>query len=237
MHPVERSTDKKEEYSGNGLTAVVPGLVMMTLGGLLIHYQSSLTLFGILLAAAGVGAVIFGARQFFLIRKVTDHTIDCPFCDYRNHLTEPPQIDFRCEGCSRQVPIEAGVILKVYQVRCGFCNHLNYYSEKSTGLICEECDREIPIATDEETHAKKVFQAYTIHDDDQTYDLVLEKAPKSEEMISCLQHMLALNRNQVKDLLEEIPVTLLTGIPKKKAELLKAQLTVHDGQADFKVSG
>jgi hypothetical protein len=45
--------------------------------------------------------------------------------------------------------------------------------------------------------------------------------------------MLALNRNQVKQMLEELPVTLLTGIPRRKAEMLKAQLTIHDGIAEM----
>jgi hypothetical protein len=37
--------------------------------------------------------------------------------------------------------------------------------------------------------------------------------------------MLALNRNQVKQLLGDLPAVLLTGITRKKAELLEAQLT------------
>ena len=48
--------------------------------------------------------------------------------------------------------------------------------------------------------------------------------------------MLAMNRNQVKQMLEEAPVVLLTGIPKKKAELLKAQIEMHHGKADTRVS-
>ncbi|MFX9012007.1 hypothetical protein ABTN18_19845, partial [Acinetobacter baumannii] len=60
--------------------------------------------------------------------------------------------------------------------------------------------------------------------------------PKTEEMIDCLQHMLALNRNQVKQMFDELPVTLLTGIPKKKAELLSAQISSHGGTADISPS-
>jgi hypothetical protein len=43
-----------------------------------------------------------------------------------------------------------------------------------------------------------------------------------------------LNRNQVKQMLDELPVTVLTGITRKKAEMLKAQLTMHDAGVEFK---
>jgi hypothetical protein len=46
--------------------------------------------------------------------------------------------------------------------------------------------------------------------------------------------MLALNRNHVKQMFDELPVTLLTGIPRMKAELLQAQLATHGGFAEFK---
>ncbi|MCE9557511.1 MAG: ribosomal protein L7/L12 [Armatimonadetes bacterium] len=127
------------------------------------------------------------------------------------------------------IPVQDGKILAVQQVRCGFCNHLNYYNETSVGLICEECDREIPIATVDGQLAPKSFHMFTRHDDDKYYDLVLlEAGKKTEEVISCLQHMLALNRNQVKQMLDELPVTLLTGINKMKADMLNAQLSAHD---------
>jgi 4'-phosphopantetheinyl transferase EntD len=43
-----------------------------------------------------------------------------------------------------------------------------------------------------------------------------------------------LNRNQVKQMLDELPVTLLTGIPRMKAEFLQAQLTANDAVAEFR---
>ncbi len=52
-------------------------------------------------------------------------------------------------------------------------------------------------------------------------------------MIQALQHMLALNRNQVKNMLNELPVTVLTGITRKKAEMLKAQLSIYEGEVEF----
>jgi hypothetical protein len=34
-------------------------------------------------------------------------------------------------------------------------------------------------------------------------------------------------------MLTELPVTVLTGITRKKAEMLKAQLSLYDGEAEF----
>lgn len=237
MSQVERSSDVKEQYGTRALMAIVPGIALAALGGLMIYYKSFFILLGILLAAAGVALIIYGILQLTKMKSVSDVTVGCPFCQHVNHLIEKPMTDIRCVGCQRQIPIVDGRILRVFQVRCGFCNHLNFYSEKSTGLICENCDRVVPISTDEESPVKKSFEAYTIHDDAGLYDLTLTNSTKSEDLISCLQHMLALNRNQVKQILEEAPTVLLTGIPKKKAELLKAQIDMHHGHAEIGPTG
>jgi ribosomal protein L7/L12 len=120
------------------------------------------------------------------------------------------------------------------QVRCGSCNALNFYSEKSEVLLCEECNREISISLDDDRAPKRI--AYARRDDDKLYELVLlsNGGHKTEELISALQHMLALNRNQVKQMLDELPVTLLSGIPRMKAEMLQTQLTANDAVAEFK---
>lgn len=231
----------QEEFASNAVISSVPGLLIAGIGGVMLFYQ--LTQGGVLVALAvvliviGIGLIGWGLFQASKVKKVESFAIACPFCESRNLLTASPKADFRCNNCNREVPVaEDGHILDVFQVRCGFCNTLNFYSEKSTGLICEECDREIPIASDEETHAKKLFESYTVHDDNHPYDLILQEAPNTEEMVKCLQSMLALNRNQVKDIIGDLPQTLLQGIPKKKAELLTAQIAAHKGKATSKMS-
>jgi hypothetical protein len=77
--------------------------------------------------------------------------------------------------------------------------------------------------------------AFAVVDDDNLYELILiAHGHKTEELINALQHMLALNRNQVKQMLTELPVTLLTGIPRRKAEMLTAQLSIHEGLAEMR---
>jgi hypothetical protein len=120
------------------------------------------------------------------------------------------------------------------QVRCGFCNTLNYYSPKTEVLLCEDCNREVPISLDDSHTPKHI--AFARRDDDKLYELVLVSngGRKTEDLISALQHMLALNRNQVKQMLDELPVTLLTGIPRMKAEMLQTQLSTNDAVAEFR---
>jgi len=238
---LEQAANAKERVAADALTAIAPGIIVLIIAVIVYYYQKNqqglFASFGIVLGVIGVALIGYGLFKMNKVREIEGHPIDCPFCEKTNILTQKPEHDFRCVHCNRDVPVENGKILNVYQVRCGYCNTLNFYSDKSTGLICESCDREIPIATDEETHAKKVFEAYTVHDDDQPYDLILLSAPDSEDMVKTLQQMLALNRNQVKDIIEDLPQTLLTGIPKKKAELLTAQIAIHKGKAESKVSG
>lgn len=236
MSQVQRSSDVKEQIGTKAFMAIGPAIVLLILGGVMIYYKGMLLYLGILLAIGGIGLLFYGIKTLTELKKVTTVKLDCPFCKHVNHLVSTPDSDVRCVGCQRQIPIMNGRVLQVFQVRCGFCNHLNYYSEKSTGLICEECDRVIPIATDEGASSDKAFQNFAHKDDNAPYDLVLMDG-KGEEIIGCLQKMLALNRNQVKQMMEEMPVTLLSGIPRKKAELLKAQIEMNHGKADFHESG
>ena len=234
MPTTQRSSDVIEEHSEKVLGFGIGGVVAIALGGLLIYYKGMLMMLGIILAVIGVGCLIYSLYEYLQVKKVPVVKLTCPYCSFTNQLTNQPEKDFTCRSCHRLIPVENGRIMRVFQVRCGFCNHLNFYSEKSEGLICEECDREIPISMSDGHKNKKTFERYTHHDDDKVYELVLTgQGTKTEELISCLQHMLALNRNQVKEMLANLPVTLLTGIPRRKAEMLTAQLASHDGKAEF----
>jgi ribosomal protein L7/L12 len=232
MSEVDRSSNIREQRAQRALMALVPGVLGLLFCVVLFVYASGWTV-GLrwVLLVLSLAAVAYGLWQFFEMRKVTSFEIVCPFCNGKNIFTIEPMNDVRCEHCNRDVPILDGRALKVFQVRCGYCNTLNWYSEKSTGLICEECDRAIPIATDE-GHASPAMHTYARQDDDTPYNLVLlDAGPKREEMIPVLQKMLALNRNQVKDLMDDVPMVLLQGVPKKKAELMAAQILSHGGRA------
>jgi ribosomal protein S27E len=176
-------------------------------------------------------ASLYSATQ---VRKVTGFRVKCPYCSAKNTLVEPPKEDFLCISCNREIPVEDGNVLPVFQVRCGYCNELNFYNAKTEVLICEKCDHEVPITQEDGRATKHVPKGYAVTDDDRLYELVLiGHGHKTEELINALQHMLALNRGQVKQLLNELPATLLTGITRKKAEMLQAQLSIHDGAAEF----
>ncbi|MCC6402433.1 MAG: hypothetical protein IT207_00310 [Fimbriimonadaceae bacterium] len=233
MSQPERSTSLKEKFAQRALFAIIPGVVVLLIAVPMIVYQSVLMVLGYLLSAMALAAIVYGVAQFVKARQVPSFPVDCPFCHHKNGFTTKAMEDVRCEGCQRMVPILDGRILQVWQVRCGYCNHLNFYSEKSTGLICESCNRVVPIATAEGApHAKKTFEQYTVHDDDSPYDLVLTGGEaKNEELVGALQHALALNRDQVRTMFDELPVTLLTGVPKRKAEMMKAQIEMHGGSA------
>ncbi len=234
MSNAQRSSDVVEIHSERCLSFALCGLGSLAAGWLLLHYTDLFIGLGWVLVIGGFGALCFALFCAMQARKVTGVGFTCPYCSTGNRLTAVPDDDFSCNSCHRLIPVGEGSILEVFQVRCGFCNHLNYYNAKSEGLICEECDREIPISTESGEKSAKLFRTYTQHDDDKQYELVLVSyGHKTEEVIGCLQHMLALNRNQVKDMLGELPATLLTGITRKKAEMLTAQLATHEAAAEF----
>lgn len=182
----------------------------------------------------GVAMILFSIYCANEVSKVTGYRVKCPYCAAKNVLVEPPDEDFLCISCNRQIPVADGNAMPVFQVRCGYCNELNFYNAKTEVLICEKCDHEVPITQEEGKPTKHVPKGFAVTDDDRLYELVLiAQGNKTEDLINALQHMLALNRGQVKQLLNELPVTLLTGITRKKAEMLQAQLSLHDGAAEF----
>ena len=214
--------------------SIVPGLVCLTISIVLFVYDSGYTI-GLrwVLLLVSVAAIGYGVSQLMQMRKIGSFDVACPFCKENNKFTSEPMHDVRCDKCNREIPIVDGRMLRVFEVRCGSCSTLNWYSEKSTGLICEECDREIPIATDDERDVSPAMHAYSRHDDTARYNLVLvDPGPRREDIIPVLQKMLALNRNQVKDIMDDVPMTVLHGVPKKKAELMASEIAAAGGRAD-----
>ncbi|MBS1706413.1 MAG: hypothetical protein JST40_11090 [Armatimonadetes bacterium] len=238
MSQVQRRSDVVETYSVLMLQYGIGGVVAVLLGGLMVYYRGMLMYLGILLLLAGLAALGYAIFCYNECRKVPPGTvISCPYCHAKNTYTDTPADDQTCTECHRLMPIVEGRVLRVSQVRCGFCNTLNYYSEKSVGLICESCDREIPIAVAEGQSGSAAAHTYSFKQDTARYDLVLREGnAKSEQLIQHLQHLLALNRNQVKEILGNLPATLLTGIPRMKAEMLQKDLSHMDAVAEFSES-
>lgn len=231
-----KTSDVIEIKSEIALEYVLSGTVAFLLGLVLFYYRGDGMLAGlaVVLMVLGLGAVVYGVSRAWTVREVPGVPIVCCYCSHKNLLTATPEADFPCSSCSRLIPIDNGEPMPVFQVRCGFCNELNYYNAKTEVLICEKCDREIPIAQEEGKPQRHLPRGFVVQDDPNLYDLVLvDPGPKTEELIPILQQMLALTRPQVKQVIGEIPAVLLTGITYKKAELLKAQLAVHEAKADF----
>lgn len=236
MAKVRRRSDVIELHSERALLFGVCSLISLIGGIVLFRYRGAGYLTGLALVMItagliGLGYAIYCAWQ---VKKVHQFDVSCPYCQEVNALTEPPAADFTCVGCNRFIPIMDSQVMEVMQVRCGFCNTLNYYSEKTEVLLCENCNRDIPISTSAEGPTKKSF--FAVVDDESMYELTLVAGNphKVEELINSLQHMLALNRNQVKQMMEDLPVTLLQGINRRKGEMLQAQLAASGGDAELR---
>ena len=234
MAKVHRSTDLIELIAERALFCVFGAVFIIAFAFILLkfHGDGMFVPFGWVLVIIGVGLLGTAIYSVLQVRKVTSIDVTCPFCEAKNPLLESPTEDFACVSCNRMIPILDGVVMEVKQVQCGFCKALNWYCDKTEVLICESCDHEIPISQDDDRPTKTLPKGFALTEDDALYELVLtEPGIKTEEVISTLQHMLALNRNQVKDILDQMPSTLLTGINRRKAEMLQAQLTVHGATA------
>jgi hypothetical protein len=233
MPSVQRSSDVIEGHSERAVMAGIGGIILLAIGLVLFMFRGDgmFTILSILLMSGGVVALGYAAYCGMQVRKVSTYDITCPYCGSHVNLVSAPDRDVSCRACLRMIPIENGKPIKVTQVRCGYCNALNYYSDKTIALLCEECNHEIPISrSDGQTQHSR----FAIQDDDKTYELrLIAFEHGTEDLISTLQQSLALNRNQVKQMLEDLPCTLLTGIPRRKAEMLSAQLTQHGAVCQF----
>jgi hypothetical protein len=228
MSKVQRSPDVVEVHSEKAITYGVGAIFAFSVAAVLLYYRGQTGMFvplGLLVLAIAIACLGYAIYCAFSIKKVKHTFHTCPFCEGNNALTELPKEDFLCISCNRLIPVLDGRILSVQQVRCGYCNELNYFSEKTDVLLCESCNHEVPIAHEEGHISKKILGS--------GFELILvDPGQHTDALISALQHMLALNRNQVKLMLNETPVTLLSGVPKKKAEMLRAQLSIHNAMAD-----
>ena len=233
MPTVQRSSDVVEGHSERAVIAGISGIVAFAIGLVLFIFRGDGMLIGLalVLLPAGVAGIVYAIYCLLQVRKVTSYDIVCPYCNTKVSLLTAPDRDVSCRNCLRMIPIENGKPIRVTQVRCGYCNALNYYSDKTIALLCEECNHEIPIARADGQIGHSRFATV---DDDKTYELkLIAYDHASEELIAALQQSLALNRNQVKQILGELPCTLLTGIPRKKAEMLSAQLQSHGASCQY----
>jgi uncharacterized protein YbaR (Trm112 family) len=240
MPRAKRRWDVIEIHAEEGLTYWFIALGLGLFAWFIIHFNDGGPFIPFAIVLLIITAVYFGlgVRKAILIKKVGQFGVICPLCDFENDLTEAPLGDFVCSNCQRMIPIEEGKPIEVSQVKCGYCGELNYFSEKTEFLICEVCNHQIPIDTEASRRAtggKRVAQAFVVTADDNVYEFILvAHGHKTDELIEVLQHMLALNRNQIKQMLQELPVTLLTGITRRKAEMLQAQLALHEAATEFR---
>ncbi|RYG86672.1 hypothetical protein EON77_03385 [bacterium] len=236
----ERTSDIIEQYSERAVFLAGGGFLCAGGAFLMLHYGGA-ALAGFAWVLVLGALALFGTAGYKIgrVRQVAAFRIGCPFCNEVVSLASAPgDQDVSCSGCHRMIPLREGKVVAVNQVRCGYCNGLNYYSDKTDALLCEECNHEIPIQHEEGYVAKKSVSKFAVVEDEALYELVLVDSGRDEEdLIVTLQHMLALNRNQVKDILEQTPVTLLQGITRMKAEMLKAQIGNHGGEAVARIYG
>ncbi len=234
MSDIQRSSDVVEEHSSLAIMLLIGGGILLVLGIVIAIYSNMQAPVAFVLLGIGLTCTGLGIKHLLDAKKVSGVSVECPYCQFRNTLTETPNKDFACRGCNRMIPMEKGVMLKVEQVRCGYCNHLNYYSERSHGLLCEECDSIIPIAGIE-SDTKRIAAFARKEVDETSYELVLVSVEhRTEELISAMQQMMALNRNHVKDILDTLPQPLLSGINHTKADMLSAQLSIHKAKCEIR---
>ncbi len=239
VQEIERSGNLREKTTQKAIMAGVPGLILLAVGFVMVFLYPGQTFRGLafVIFFAGIAGTVLSIYFFTRMRLITEFSIKCPFCSGKNTFLQSPQSDVRCVSCDREIPIVQGRILPVEEVRCGFCNALNFYNEKTVGLFCESCGRVIPISVGEGEEGMMYLEKFGLQDDDGKYDIWLgEDVQNREVLIGELQRLLATNRNVVKELLENTPVKILEGLPRRKAERIAKDIMDAGGYAEVELS-
>ena len=203
------------------------GAVFFVLGGIMFAFRGdSGTPLAIVLLVLAFGLLAYAAFCVVKSRGVASFKLKCPMCGAENGFEAMPTSDVVCRACHRTIPIQDGKLMPLKQISCGACNESNWYSDRTKQLLCEACGREIAIA-----QASGGRATYAVHDDARPYELVLiAYEPGHDDLADALQHLLGVNRAQVRDLLTNLPSVVLTNVPRQKAEMLRSQLS-HTGAA------
>lgn len=214
------------------------GAVGLALLGFLIgKYIISSVFVTILFGLLTLVAIVAGVSEVMKTKKIPSVKVRCPYCNAQSEFTESPTTDFTCSSCHRRVAVENGRILNVIEVKCGFCGSLQRFSERTEVALCEECDHEIPLASSPTGEMRHMARGMAVDDDNRPYDLVLlDPGTHTDQVIGKLQQVLALNRNQVKEIVGTLPTVLLTGIPKRKAQMLSEDLTRIGAKTEFRLT-
>ncbi len=222
----QRSSDLVETYMARALGTGALGGVVLVLGMVIFAFRGdSGTPLAVVLLIIGVALLAFAAFCVVKTRGVSSYKLVCPMCGASNGFESMPTSDVVCRDCHRTIPIENGKLMPLKQISCGACNESNWYSDRTKLLLCEACGREIAIAQ------SQGGAAYAVSDDARPYELVLiAYEPGHEDLADALQHLLGVNRSQIRDLLSNLPSVVLTNVPRQKAEMLKSQLS-HTGAA------
>lgn len=222
----QRSSDLVETYMARALGAGAGGGVVLVLGAIMFAFRGdSGTPLAVVLLLIGAALIVFAAFCVVKSRSVASFKLACPMCGVENGFEAMPTSDVVCRGCHRTIPIDNGKIMPLKQISCGSCNESNWYSDRTKQLLCESCGREIAIAQ------STGGATYAVPDDARPYELVLiAYEPGHEDLADALQHLLGVNRAQVRDLLSNLPSVVLTNVPRQKAEMVKNQL-MHTGAA------
>jgi hypothetical protein len=169
----QRSSDIVEQFGVKAISSAVGGIVVLLLGLVLWFNRGGgvLAPLAIILMVIGAALLAYAIYETLQIRKVASYTAECSYCKHKNRLSAPVSQDFLCAACYRMVPVQDGRILHVDQVRCGFCNELNYYSERNQVLLCESCNHEIPLSRGDD--APQRHSVFAVKEDHSLYELIL----------------------------------------------------------------
>ncbi len=142
MSEPSRATDIVEQNTSQALMAGIVAIICLILGIVFVAY-GTLAIAGYLLIGIAVGCLGFAVVRIVQNKQIPVEKLTCPYCQFSNALTGKPEKDVMCRSCQRMIPIENGIVLPTYRIKCEHCQTENFFSKRSLKLICEDCGKEI----------------------------------------------------------------------------------------------
>lgn len=227
-----RSEVLEQEYA-QSVTLLVAGVITLVVALLVIYFGlkptphlPALVALGSIAALAAVGLFIFGALRMVQARQMPSLTVTCPYCEKPIQFLSMPTTDFDCEQCHRHVYYENGVMAPIMTITCAFCRTLHKVSTKATMYTCDKCNRPLRLVDDAVSQAAPApVAAAASAEVPAPHDVILVSPGRNRnEVAMALEPLLHCTLVQVRSQLENLPLTITSGIPELKAHAIRSRL-------------
>jgi ribosomal protein L7/L12 len=143
----------------------------------------------------------------------------CPYCGGATEFPEYPTEDYTCEKCHRRVYFENGKMVEAKDVECTVCKAVHKVAVTAKSYTCDRCNRTLRL--DDPTKGVVATAETTVG---QAFDVVLTEVGRNTTGVAmALQNVLVCNLPEARRQMQDLPLTIVKGVPERKADAVRSR--------------